>query len=135
MESTVAFSVTLSVTAPVLAIPVWLVFGEQAMAEVFMDIALASGLFAVAFVALDRWPTGADLPDWSYGIYIWHYPIMQIVLFLDPQADPVKVGLITVPVTCLVSAISWSLVEKPSLGLKQQLGRQLERIGRGHSPH
>lgn len=111
-----------------LAIPVWLVLGEQTLAEVFMNIAMASGLFAIAFAALERWPTGADLPDWSYGIYIWHYPIMQIMLFLDPQADPVKVGLFTVPLTCLVSAMSWSLVEKPSLGLKQGLGQRLGRI-------
>lgn len=110
-----------------LVVPLWLALGEHPGAELFMNLAIAAAMFAVAFAALDRWPTGADLPDWSYGIYIWHYPIMQMVLFFDPNADPLKIGIIAFPVTCLVSAMSWSLVEKPSLGFKTALGNRLRR--------
>jgi len=112
----------------VLVVPLWLALGEHPSAELFMNLAIASAMFAVAFAALERWPTGADLPDWSYGIYIWHYPIMQLVLFFDPNADPLKIGMIAVPVTCLVSAMSWSFVEKPGLGFKTALGDRLRRI-------
>ncbi len=110
-----------------IVLPLWIALGAHPAAEIFMNLSIASGLFAVAFLALDRWPVGANLPDWSYGIYIWHYPIMQIILFVDPDAPPLWIGLIAFPVTCLVSALSWSLVEKPSLALKASLGAALRR--------
>jgi peptidoglycan/LPS O-acetylase OafA/YrhL len=110
-----------------IVIPVFLVLGSHPIAEVFMNVALASIMFAVAFIGLTRWPTGANLPDWSYRIYIWHYPIMQMILLLDPAATPLKIGLITLPITLIVSAMSWSLIEKPSLSLKDKLANWLRR--------
>lgn len=110
-----------------LIIPVWLALGENPLAEVFMNAAIGSIMFAVAFAGLKGWPTGSRIPDWSYGIYIWHYPVMQMVLFFDPQANPLAIGLVATPLTCLISALSWSLVERPSLGLKTSLGAGLRQ--------
>lgn len=113
------------------AAPIWIVMGDHPLAEVFLNLALASALFAVAFAGLGRWPTGARLPDWSYGIYIWHYPVMQMVLYWDPQADPLQIAIYAVPVTLVISAASWSWIEKPSLSGKARLGQWLERTFRG----
>lgn len=115
------------------ALPLWLVLGSSPLAEVFMNLAIGSVMFAIGFFGLGRWPTGADIPDWSYGIYIWHYPVMQIVLFADPAADPVKIGMVAVPVTLAVSALSWTFVERPSLSLKPKCGDMLRAAFRGRN--
>ena len=112
-------------------VPIWMALGAHPLAETFLNLALASVLFAIAFSGLGRWPTGARLPDWSYGIYIWHYPVMQMVLYWKPEADPLQVAAYSIPVTVLISAASWSWIEKPSLSGKVSLGQWLERTVRG----
>jgi len=111
----------------VIAVPLWLALEESSYAEVFMNIAIASLMFAIAFAGLQRWPVGANIPDWSYGIYIWHYPIMQIVLWIRPQASPLEIGAAALPATLVVAWASWSWVERPSLSLKSPLGAWLGR--------
>jgi peptidoglycan/LPS O-acetylase OafA/YrhL len=117
-----------------IVLPVWIALGSHPLAEVFLNLTLASILFAVAFAGLGRWPTGARLPDWSYGIYIWHYPVMQVVLYWYPAADPLEVAIYSIPVTLLISAASWSWIEKPSLAGKAGLGRWLELAFKGMRP-
>ena len=54
------------------------------------------------------------LPDFSYGAYIWHMPIINLLLvFAIPNAAPVAIGL-----TLLFAVASWYMVEKPALRLK-----------------
>ncbi len=109
----------------VLATPAWLLLGSQPVAEVAMNLAIASTLFWIGFARLGGAPTGARIPDWSYGIYIWHYPMMQLVVFFDRSATPLEVAVFTVPATLAISGLSWSYVEKPSLGLKTVTGERL----------
>jgi peptidoglycan/LPS O-acetylase OafA/YrhL len=58
------------------------------------------------------------LPDYSYGIYIWHYPAMQIVMYLRPDFGPWRLMLFSVPLFLVLSALSWHVIEKPALRLK-----------------
>lgn len=58
------------------------------------------------------------IPDYSYGIYIWHYPVMQAVLFLRPDTGPIVLGLLSTPIWLGLSALSWHLIEKTALRLK-----------------
>jgi peptidoglycan/LPS O-acetylase OafA/YrhL len=59
-----------------------------------------------------------SLPDYSYGIYIWHYPVMQAVMFLRPDTGPLGLALMSTPIWIGLSAASWHLIEKPALRLK-----------------
>jgi peptidoglycan/LPS O-acetylase OafA/YrhL len=53
--------------------------------------------------------------DFSYGIYIWHFPVIQTLIVLGAFANP-YVGMLTaVSVTVLLAFASWRLVEKPAL--------------------
>jgi len=63
-------------------------------------------------------PPLIKLPDYSYGIYIWHYPAMQGVMFLNPDFGPAMLALYSVPIFLLLSAGSWHIIEKPALRLK-----------------
>lgn len=119
--------ITVGPWAALVAVPLWLVLGESPLAELFLNVAIGSLLFWIAFARLGGVPTGSSVPDWSYGIYIWHYPIMQLVLLADREASPFQVALITVPVTAAIAAFSWYCIEKPSLRQKSLLGAVLRK--------
>ncbi|MEA3456040.1 MAG: acyltransferase, partial [Campylobacterota bacterium] len=59
----------------------------------------------------------AKYGDLSYGIYIWHFPLIQIFIYLrlfDTHPIPALLGLTTV--VLIFAWLSWHLVEKPFLG-------------------
>lgn len=57
--------------------------------------------------------------DLSYGIYIWHFPIIQTFISLHLfDAHPMQAFLGLVTIILLFSWLSWHLVEKPFLGKK-----------------
>ncbi len=66
--------------------------------------------------ALHRFAHRADL---SYGVYLYAWPIKQLVLeFLGVNMNPYVLFVIAFPATCIAAAFSWFLVEKPCLRLK-----------------
>ncbi|MHA6287154.1 acyltransferase family protein [Maricaulis sp. CAU 1757] len=104
----------------VLAAPLWLLAGSMPVAELFMNLVLASVLFWLGLGRLGGLPKLARMPDWSYGLYIWHYPVMQTVVLAWPDITPAGVLAIALPVTLLVAAASWYGIEKPALALKSR---------------
>lgn len=53
--------------------------------------------------------------DYSYGVYLWGFLVQQVVASHYPHMNNLISLTISVPVTVGVAAISWHLVEKPSL--------------------
>lgn len=104
-----------------LAIPLWWLSGAMPLAEAFLNLALAAILFWAAFASIGGFPKWSTIPDWSYGLYIWHYPVMQTVIWFVPDADPVLIGAVGFPVSLLLAAFSWSFVERPALDLRSRL--------------
>lgn len=57
--------------------------------------------------------------DFSYGLYIYAFPIQQaIVHFSDGQITPITNFVIALPVTFIFAYLSWHLIEKNALKLK-----------------
>jgi peptidoglycan/LPS O-acetylase OafA/YrhL len=65
--------------------------------------------------------------DWSYGLFLFGWPIEQLIHQWSETNDGFLLFLYSLPVALLVAAISWLAVEKPSLELKKRLGRLLSR--------
>jgi len=64
--------------------------------------------------------------DYSYGIYLYHDPFLQVIISLLPAAlwhslfgAPI-LFLLGLPVVLIVAACSWHFVEKPILGLRKR---------------
>ena len=59
--------------------------------------------------------------DYSYGVYLYAFPIQQTVVYLGPSLGPVEVFLIAAPLCFLAAAFSWHVIEKPCLALRHAL--------------
>lgn len=56
--------------------------------------------------------------DYSYGVYIYSFPVQQTVAALVPDVTPLLMFACSSVVTLILAALSWSLVEKNALQLK-----------------
>lgn len=62
------------------------------------------------------------LGDYSYGTYIYAFPVQQSVAALWPGVSTMKMFGLSLAVTVLLAVTSWHLVEKPCLNLKRRPG-------------
>lgn len=65
---------------------------------------------------------GGDYADYSYGIYLYGFPIQQAVTALTGPYRSWYLDLCFVlPLTFIVAALSWRLIERPALQLRSFL--------------
>jgi peptidoglycan/LPS O-acetylase OafA/YrhL len=58
------------------------------------------------------------LGDYSYGTYIYAFPIQQTLASTFPRMSPIEMFLFAFPITVLMAVLSWKFVERPALALK-----------------
>ena len=58
--------------------------------------------------------------DISYGLYLFSFPIQQLLIYLELSSNLVNFILLSTILSVFLSAISWQLVEKPFLNLKHK---------------
>ncbi len=58
--------------------------------------------------------------DFSYGVYIWGWPIQQLALLYLPSDSPVALLAVSFPLTLAAAVLSWRLIEKPAMRLKSK---------------
>jgi peptidoglycan/LPS O-acetylase OafA/YrhL len=106
----------------------WIVFYVMIQWQYVPDSKLFGGAYLAVFQAFAVvWVgmAGAQIikfkiPDISYGVYIYHMPIIQYFLFIKGTTDFTQ--MIMLVSACLVpfSLASWFLIEKPALKLKNK---------------
>lgn len=85
----------------------------------------AYGILCVALCRPLAHPRLDPAQDFSYGTYLYGWPIQQALLQLVPAASASALLLPSLVLTLLVAAASWFAVEKPALALKARtLGRR-----------
>ena len=61
----------------------------------------------------------AKYGDLSYGIYIWHFPVVQTFISLHLfDSRPIVALCLLILTVLLLALLSWHLIEKPFLGNK-----------------
>ncbi len=59
-----------------------------------------------------------QLGDYSYGVYIYAFPIQQAIVSMNIGITGMHLFLIALPCTLLCAVLSWHLIEKRSLKIK-----------------
>src|SRR5690606_841799 len=52
--------------------------------------------------------------DYSYGIYIYAFPIQQLIASIWSEVGPYQMFVMALPPIFLLAALSWHLVEQPA---------------------
>lgn len=55
--------------------------------------------------------------DFSYGLYLYHMPVINVLLFLGLFSNAINITL-TIVISVMAASLSWFFIEKPSLKLK-----------------
>lgn len=101
---------------------------ENVCPFVFMVMLPILLLFVTSIKPLDRFKPRHDI---SYGVYLWHWPVMQMIFCLfGGRLGLVPLMLISTAITIAVSFASCVWVETPMIGL----GRRLSRAYTGKNP-
>lgn len=63
----------------------------------------------------------SKIGDLSFGIYIFHFPIIQIIIYFKLfKPQPLVLTFATIVITTFAAMVSWNLIEKPFLKKKVQ---------------
>ena len=57
--------------------------------------------------------------DMSYGVYIYSFPLQQILIAILPNITPVQLMCLTMVSVLPIAYVSWRYIEKPALSLKR----------------
>ena len=104
----------------------FILLGWTSVGELFANLLLAAALVQFGLVKTPSVRI-AQMPDYSYGIYIWHYPALQSVIILNPNMSPFMLLVASAPIILICSAASWYIIEKSALKLKR-FGRVSKQV-------
>jgi peptidoglycan/LPS O-acetylase OafA/YrhL len=88
--------------------------------------------YAVLTIGLARTPyvaRTARFGDFSYGLYLYAFPVQQLVIDVWGVHGTAANFLVVLAITLLLAVLSWHLVERPALALKDALLRRRVRPG------
>ena len=74
------------------------------------------------------------LGDYSYGVYIYAFPIQQSLVALIPGLSLAAINLYACALSVTFAVLSWRLVEKPALGAKLKPAEATQRLFERLSP-
>lgn len=116
--------------------PLFFAFALGMAAHVFRDrlhLRPVAGALSLPLVAILPWPLAvailgyaclavfltaprvAPVGDFSYGLYIYGWPVAQILVHLDPGIGPVPLAFASLVATLPLAIASWYVVEQPLL--------------------
>ena len=112
----IPYSSWLAATAIAIALPMLQVPGLAILAVIPV-------VYCVTFLGLSRLrlPLFFQRGDYSYGIYLFGYPIQQLVVMLSPSELQTWFFnfCFSLPLAVVVAMMSWHIIEKPCLSLKR----------------
>ena len=81
---------------------------------------LAYLVFVAAYHPRLQWPAFNRVGDYSYGLYVYAFPIQQTLVERVPGLDPLLLFALSMALTLGLAAVSWHGLEQPALRLKSR---------------
>ena len=100
---------------------------QTAMIEPVLALALSYAVFVVGYAQSPILATYNRLGDYSYGTYVYAFPIQQLLAGFGIVAPLANMAL-ALPATLICAVLSWHLVEAPAMRLKGKTPRLESRI-------
>jgi peptidoglycan/LPS O-acetylase OafA/YrhL len=85
--------------------------------EIFI-LSLCYNLFAFGFLSFQPLKLYNRAGDYSYGMYIYAFPVEQAAIALWPGISAFQLIGVSFPTTLLFSILSWHMLEKPILAMR-----------------
>jgi peptidoglycan/LPS O-acetylase OafA/YrhL len=118
----------------VLAIGSAAAYSSPVFREVFL-IFISFLVFYVGFKTLKFMYFYNIFGDYSYGIYIYAFPMEQLGAYLLPGISPIGVIMLAGPATIAASIASWHWIERPALRLRALLASIQPKKSTLHERH
>lgn len=86
--------------------------------------------YAILYLGFGRWSFRQAVgkwPDYSYGIYIYAFPVMQVLAATIPGIGSNALAALNLACVVPIAALSWHFVEKPVLDLLRRRSAVLPR--------
>lgn len=112
--------------AALLWVPAALLAPGTAM-ETAITLSLVYTTFWLGFVPKGALLAYNRLGDYSYGVYIYAFPVQQAIAHLVPGVSPLANMALAMPVTLVLAILSWHLVESRALAAVNPLADALAR--------
>ena len=93
----------------------WFAFRDTALAYEVLALAISYGTFWAAFRFKGRLLIYNRVGDFSYGLYIYAWPIQQLGIEWQITHTPLQNILWSFPITLALAVASWHFVERPSI--------------------
>ncbi len=81
---------------------------------------MAYGVLVFAYHPVVRLPRLNRGGDYSYGLYVYAFPVQQTIVFHATRLTSVELFVQSLLATLLLAAVSWHFLERPLLGLKSR---------------
>jgi peptidoglycan/LPS O-acetylase OafA/YrhL len=81
---------------------------------------LAYVVLVAAYHPAIQWPLFNRAGDYSYGLYVYSFPLQQTLMQRFPALEPAGLFALSLPLGIAVAAVSWHALERPALALKSR---------------
>lgn len=119
--------IPLSVPLAVVLLGLAFLVRQTAMIEHVLALALSYTVFVVGYARSPILATYNRLGDYSYGTYVYAFPIQQLLAGYGVVAPFANMAL-ALPAAVICAVLSWHLVEAPAIRLKGKTPRLEFRI-------
>lgn len=93
-------------------------------------VTLTYWAFLASYLPSGRIRNYNKLGDYSYGIYIYAFPVQQTLVFAIGPLTPSENIMLAAPITLILAVFSWHLVEQPALAKRTIVANWFERTAR-----
>ncbi|MFM1916707.1 MAG: hypothetical protein RJB01_222 [Actinomycetota bacterium] len=105
--------------------------GNQIHPALFLP--LAAAIFSLAYTVPGLAERVLNRHDISYGLYIYHMPVINLMMFNGYMHQFVYV-VVALLASLVLAAVSWFVVERPAIRLKRRSIHSLAASGAGVTP-